>query len=60
MTIRITTDFRHLMELARALGQARQSGDEQQIQLAQREHDAYKELCLKADDMILGVPAGDL
>ncbi len=40
MTIEIVTDFRVLMQLARALGQAEKSGDQDAIAKAKAEHDA--------------------
>lgn len=60
MTIKIVTDFRVLMRLAKAVGQAEKAGDKEAIAKAQAEHDAYKDLCLKADKMNLGVPYGAL
>ena len=60
MTIEIVTDFRVLMRLARALGQAEKSGDQDAITKAKAEHDAYKDLCLRADRMNLGVTYGSL
>ena len=58
MAIQIVTDFRVLMRLAKALGQAKKSGDKVAIDIAQAEHDAYKDLCLKADRTTLGVTYG--
>ncbi|HPV24774.1 MAG TPA: hypothetical protein PLJ65_11415 [Casimicrobium sp.] len=60
MSIEIVTDFRVLMQLARAAGQAEKSGDKEAIAKAKAEHDAYKDLCLRADRMNLGVPYGAL
>lgn len=60
MTIQIITDFRVLMQKARALGKAKQSGDLETIAAAQEDHDAYRDLCLKADKMNLGIPHGSL
>lgn len=60
MAIEIVTDFRVLMQLARAVGQAEMSGDQVAIAKARTEHDAYKDLCLRADKMSLGVPYGAL
>lgn len=60
MAIEVVTDFRVLMQLARALGQAEKSGDQEAIAKAKAEHDAYKDLCLRADRMNLGVPYGAL
>lgn len=55
MAIKVVTDFRVLMQLARAVGLAKKSGDPEALSKAEAEHDAYKELCLKADRMSLGV-----
>ena len=60
MAIEIVTDFRVLMQLARAVGLAEKSGDQEAIAKAKAEHDAYKDLCLRADRMNLGVPYGAL
>ena len=60
MTIEVVTDFRVLMQLARIMGQAEKSGDKAAFAKAKAEHDAYKDLCLRADMMILGVPYGAL
>lgn len=54
--MKIVTDFRELMRLARALGNAKKEGDPVAIAKAQAEHDEYKALCLKSDRMLLGVP----
>ena len=58
--IEIITDFRVLMQLAGALGKAKQLGDIQAIEKAQAEHDAYRDLCLSADKMTIGLNHGDL
>jgi hypothetical protein len=58
--IEIVTDFRVLMQYAKALGKAEQSGDAEAFAKAKVEHDAYRDLCLKADKMTLGVRNGDL
>ena len=60
MTVEIVTDFRKLMRLAGALGQAKKSGDTEAIAKAQAAHDQYKALCLKADRMSLGMTYGQL
>ena len=49
MTIEVVTDFRVLMQLARIMGQAEKSGDKAAFAKAKAEHDAYKDLCLRAD-----------
>ncbi len=60
MTVRVVADFRELMRLAAALGKAKKSGDAEAIAKAQKEHDAYKDVCLKADQMALGCTYGAL
>lgn len=60
MSIELVTDFRVLMQLAHNLGKAKKRGIPEEIEKAQQEHDAYKELCLKANKMRLGVYNGDL
>jgi hypothetical protein len=51
MPIRIITSFGHLMRLARAEGEARLSGDPQHLAEAAAAHEAYRRLCLEADEM---------
>lgn len=60
MPAKLTTDFRVLMQLASALGQAKKSGDAEAIATAQREHDAYHAQCQAADEMALGYTLRDL
>ncbi len=60
MTIQIVTDFRVLMQKAHRLGQAKKGVDQAEIASAQADHDAYKELCLKASQMSLGTTYGEL
>lgn len=58
MAIEVVTDFRVLMRLARAVGQAEKSGDKEAIEKAKTALNAYKALCLRADRMNLGVSYG--
>jgi len=51
MTIKVITNFGVLMRLAGALGQAKKSGKPDLIAEAQKAHDEYRDLCLKADGM---------
>ena len=60
MAIKIVTDFRVLMQKAHTLGNAIKSGDAAEIAAAQADHDAYRDLCLKAEKIILGIPYGAL
>jgi hypothetical protein len=48
------THFGVLMRYASELGKAKQSGDIERIKIAQRKHDEYHDLCIKADSMIIG------
>ncbi len=52
--MRIVTSFTVLMQKAKALGDAKKSGDSEAIAEAQADHDAYKELCLTSNEMITG------
>jgi hypothetical protein len=54
--VKVITNFGVLMQLAKALGDAKKSGDADAIAEAQREHDDYRDLCLRADEVTLGVP----
>lgn len=58
--MRIVTSFTTLMHLAAELGQARLSGDEERIERAQKAHEDYKNLCLKADEMLLNTSRGEI
>lgn len=51
--MRLVTSFTTLMQLAAELGRARLSGDAERIELAQKAHDDYRDICLKADEMLL-------
>ncbi len=60
MAVEVVTDFRVLMQYAHAVGRAKKSGDPEAIAKAEAEHDAYRDLCLKADRMSLGMTYGGL
>ena len=51
--VKIITSFYTLMQYAHELGQARLSGDRERIEEAQKKHDEYRDVCLKADKMIM-------
>jgi len=55
MSVKIVTYFGTLMRLAHAEGQARLSGDAEALAKAEAEHEAYRSLCLIADEMIIDV-----
>ncbi|MDX9695408.1 MAG: hypothetical protein RBT49_06420 [Bacteroidales bacterium] len=52
--MKTVTDFSVLMKLAYAMGKAEQNGNEEEYIKAKEVHDAYRDLCLKADKMIVG------
>ena len=60
MALIIVADFRILMQKAHALGQAEKRGNPAEIQKAQEDHDAYKSICLNADQLATGLTAGAL
>lgn len=60
MAIKLVTSFQELLRLARAEAEARKSGDPVALAEAVAAHNAYKELCLRADSMSLGVTQGAL
>ncbi len=51
--------FKHLMELAKAAGDAKLSGDIEALNKAQKAHDEYHALCLQADSMNLSMSRGN-
>lgn len=58
--MKIVTNFNILLYYARELARAEKSEDPIRIAKAQAQHDAYKELCLSADRMDLGVTVSQL
>jgi hypothetical protein len=58
--MKVVTFWSTLMRYAYELGQARLSGDKDRIHAAKAKHDAYRDLCLEADEMVLGVSKGEL
>jgi hypothetical protein len=58
--IRIVTNFRVLIKLAKELSNAEKTGDLNKIKIAKEKHDQYKALCLSADSMNLGITSGEL
>lgn len=53
MSLKIVTDFRVLMQLAHEQAQARLHGTPEEYAKAREEHEAYRQLCLEADEMII-------
>jgi len=58
--MKLITSWDTLMHYARELGAARQSGEAERIEKAQKQHDDYRDLCLKADRMSLNTSLGSL
>jgi hypothetical protein len=56
--MKIIASWQTLMSLARELGDAKKTGNPELIAEAQKRHDAYKEVCLKADEIHTGYPFG--
>ena len=56
----IVTSFQRLMQLAGKLGEARKIGDQVLIGKAKEKHDAYRDMCLLSDRMVLGMTVGQL
>lgn len=56
----VITDFRVLMQKAYALGQAKKSGNQELIEKAKLDHDAYRDICLSSHKMNIGCTYGDL
>lgn len=54
------TTWNTLMSYAHELGQARLSGDNERIRKAEKAHEDYRQLCLKAEKMLLPVTTGYL
>ena len=60
MALKTITSLGTLMRLANILGKARQSGDEEAIAEALKNHDAYRDACLEADELHTGMTYGQL
>lgn len=56
----VVTSFRTLMMYAKELGDAKKSGDQKKIAVAQEKHDAYRDMCIKSDRIMLHVRNCDL
>lgn len=57
--MKIITDFRILIALAHEVGKANKRGNKEEIEKVEREHNAYKELCLRAKEVSLGISKGE-
>lgn len=58
--MKIITSLETLMKYARDLGEARLSGDAERIKIAQERHDAYRDICLRSDEIHTGLKVSDL
>jgi hypothetical protein len=56
--MKVVTFFSTLMQYAKAEAEARKSGDPVRIAKAAADHEAYRQLCLKADEMRIPPPPG--
>jgi len=54
--MKMVTFFSTLMQYAKAEAEARKSGDPVRVEKAASEHEAYRQLCLKADEMRIPLP----
>lgn len=52
--IEIVTDFQTLLQLAREEAEARLHGTEEELREAAAKHEEYRQLCLRADKMLIG------
>ena len=60
MGIKVIASFATLYQLAHKLGKAKLSGDKEAIKKAHKEHDAYKKICMEADEVSLHCTYGDI
>lgn len=51
--MKLKTSWRRLMQLASEVGKAKKSGDPQRIKEAEEAHEAYRQMCLQADEIIM-------
>lgn len=58
--MKIKTSWTTLIRLAKAVGDAKKHGTEQSIKEAEDRLEAYRQLCLKADEMSLDMPRCNL
>lgn len=49
--VTVVTNFGVLIRYAHDLAKAIESGDHNRIEIAQRKHDEYRDLCLRSDQM---------
>ena len=58
--VKIQTDFRVLMGHAAEVGKAKKAKDSVRLEAAEKQLEAYRQLCLGADSMGLGRTYGEL
>ena len=58
--ITLVANFASLMILAKAVGDAKKRGDSVALAEAIARHDAYKDICLRTDRVLLGVTRCEL
>lgn len=51
MSVKIICSWRTLFKLASEEGEARMNGTKEELEEAIRQHKAYKDLCLRADEI---------
>jgi hypothetical protein len=52
--VKIIANFGHLVRLAKEMSDAEISGDKELYKIKKKEHDNYKNICLKADEITVG------
>lgn len=55
MSVKVIGNLGVLMRLAKALGDAKKSGVDEDIVKAQVGHDSYRDICLAADEVSTGL-----
>lgn len=58
--VKIITNFEVLMKLAHLESEARKTGNKRAIEKAIEQHEHYRQLCLQADEMQVGITKGEL
>ena len=58
--MKVIGNFGVLISKAKALGHAKKHGTIEDIQKAQSDHDSYRDICLAADEVSLGLTHGQL
>lgn len=58
--IETISNFGILMKKAKALGNAKKTGDHELIKKCKKDHDDYAKICLLSDKMSLGITVSEL